>query len=381
VIRENDGSGYWSSFIVEVGTPAQSARVLISTASDETWVVINLGCPDNYGKNCAFNRGYIFDVDNSTSWTNISTFELDLELNLDYDGNGLFGHDVVSLGYPLSGGPQLSNQIVAGIAAPDFWLGIFGLDPAPSNFTNLNDPQPSFLWTLVNEFMIPSTTWGYTAGAYYSKFSASAEAGPAWLPQLSILTPAGYDKVQGSLTLGGYDTSRFGSKNLTFPMYEDVARRFIVELQAITYLPTGVSTVTTPTTLMSEKLSMYIDSTTSYIYLPTNICEHFELAFGIQWDNVSEIYTINDTMHSLLRSTRPNITFSLSNTAGEILEFTLPYMSFDLSASIPVLPNGTNATTYFPLKRADNDTQYTLGRVFLQEACVIFPPFNIKSWT
>jgi hypothetical protein len=175
VIRENDGTGYWSSFIVEVGTPAQSARVLISTASDETWVVINLGCPESYGQDCAFNRGYIFDVANSTSWTNTSTFELDLELNLGYNGNGLFGRDVVSLGYPLSGGPQLSNQIVAGIAAPDFWLGIFGLDPAPSNFTNLNDPQPSFLWTLFNESIIPSTSWGYTAGAYYSKFSAAAE--------------------------------------------------------------------------------------------------------------------------------------------------------------------------------------------------------------
>jgi Eukaryotic aspartyl protease len=199
------------------------------------------------------------------------------------------------------------------------------------------------------------------------------------VPPFSILTPAGYDKVQGSLTLGGYDTSRFGSKNLTFPMYEDVARRFIVELQAITYIPAGVSTVTTPTTLMSEKLSINIDSTISYIYLPANICEHFESAFGIQWDNVSEIYTINDTMHSLLQSTSPNITFTLSNTAGETIEFVLPYKSLDLSASFPVLPSGTNARNYFPLKRADNDTQYTLGRVFLQEACVLFPPFSILS--
>jgi hypothetical protein len=27
-----------------------------------------------------------------------------------------------------------------------------------------------------------------------------------------------------------------------------------------------------------------------------------------------------------------------------------------------------NTTSYFPLKRAANDTQYTLGRAFLQEA-------------
>jgi hypothetical protein len=120
VTRENDGTGYWSSFIVEIGTPPQSARVLISTASDETWTVINLGCPDSYGKDCTFNRGYIFDVENSTSWTNTSMFELDLEKNLGYNGNGLFGHDVVSLGYPQSGGPQLLNQVMANIANPDF---------------------------------------------------------------------------------------------------------------------------------------------------------------------------------------------------------------------------------------------------------------------
>jgi len=91
----------------------------------------------------------MFGVGNSTSWTDISFFELDLELNLGYSGNGQYGYDRVTLGYPNSGGPKLSKQIVAGLAASDFWLGVFGLDPAPNNFTTLNDPQPSFLWSLV----------------------------------------------------------------------------------------------------------------------------------------------------------------------------------------------------------------------------------------
>jgi hypothetical protein len=62
----------------------------------------------------------------------------------------MYGHDTVSLGYPGSGGPTLPSQIVAGIASPDFCLGSFELHPDPSNFTSLNDPQPSFLWTLNN---------------------------------------------------------------------------------------------------------------------------------------------------------------------------------------------------------------------------------------
>jgi hypothetical protein len=167
--RDNDGAGQWSTFAVQVGTPAQTSRVIVSTAGDATWVVLNQGCPTTYGSNCAFNRGGIFSVDNSTSWTDISLYELDLELNLGYTGNGQYGYDTVQLGYPNSGGPKLTKQIVAGLATPDFWLGTFGLDPAPNNFTTLNDPQPSFLWSLVNQSVIPSTSWGYTAGASYSE--------------------------------------------------------------------------------------------------------------------------------------------------------------------------------------------------------------------
>lgn len=168
--RDNDGAGLWSTFVVQVGTPAQVSRVIVSTAGDETWVVLSPGCPTSYGSNCAFNRGGIFNVDNSTSWANIALYELDLELNLGYTGNGQFGYDTVTLGYPNSGGTKLSNQIVAGFAANDYWLGQFGIDPSPSNFSTLNDPQPSFLWTLRNQSLIPSTSWAYTAGASYSMY-------------------------------------------------------------------------------------------------------------------------------------------------------------------------------------------------------------------
>jgi hypothetical protein len=91
-----------------------------------------------------------------------------LEGNLNYTGNGDFGHDTVSLGYNGGGGPTLQDQVVAGIATPDFWLGSIGLDPEPSNFSTMNDPQPSYLAALRNQSLIPSLSWGYTAGAYYS---------------------------------------------------------------------------------------------------------------------------------------------------------------------------------------------------------------------
>jgi hypothetical protein len=180
-----------------------------------------------------------------------------------------------------------------------------------------------------------------------------------------------YDKVQGSLTLGGYDASRIGSKNVTFPFYPDTARRLIADVTTITYIPTGVSTTTTTTTLMSETISMYIDSTIPFIYLPTGLCTRFETAFGLVWDNSNEIYTVSSDVHAALINMNPNITFTLSNTAGEALDIVLPYAAFDLTATFPVLPQPGNSINYFPLKRADNDTQYTLGRTFLQEAYLI----------
>jgi hypothetical protein len=180
-----------------------------------------------------------------------------------------------------------------------------------------------------------------------------------------------YDKVQGSLTLGGYDASRLGSKNVTFPFYPDTARRLIADITTITYIPTGISTTTTTTTLTSETISMYIDSTVPFIYLPTGLCTRFEAAFGIVWDDTNEIYTVSSDVHAALINMNPNITFTLSNTAGETLDIIFPYAAFDLNATFPVLSQPGNSTSYFPLKRADNDTQYTLGRTFLQEAYLI----------
>jgi PKD repeat protein len=153
-------------------------------------------------------------------------------------------------------------------------------------------------------------------------------------------------------------------------MYNDVARRFIAELTTVKYIPTGVSTITTPITLMSEPISMYIDSTIPFIYLPTSICSKFESEFGLQWDASNEIYTVNNTQHTALQNMNPNITLTVANDAGQDLDIILPYAAFDLTATFPVLSNLSNITdsvAYFPLKRADNDTQYTLGRVFLQE--------------
>lgn len=92
-----------------------------------------------------------------------------LESELGYGGNGLFGLDKVGLQISNSGGVELEGQVVAGIAESDFWLGNFGLGPKPVNFSGLEYPVASYLQSLKDNGKIPSLSWGYTAGASYSK--------------------------------------------------------------------------------------------------------------------------------------------------------------------------------------------------------------------
>ena len=153
-----------------MGTPSQNVEVLISTASDQTWVVVGLGCTFNSPpSDCASLRGNLYNPNVSSTWTEIDIYVLNLESNLNYTGNGEFGFDTVALGWQGSGGPNLTHQIVGGIADTDFFLGYFGLTPRPTNFTTFNDPHPSYLHNLKNQSLIPSESWGYTAGAHYRK--------------------------------------------------------------------------------------------------------------------------------------------------------------------------------------------------------------------
>ncbi|KAL8916801.1 MAG: hypothetical protein Q9208_008340 [Pyrenodesmia sp. 3 TL-2023] len=273
-------------------------------------------------------------------------FKLGLEANLGYSGNGRYGHDTVALGWDGSDGPSLEHQVVGGIATKEYYLGSFGLNPRPSNFTNFTDPVPSFLSTLKDQSLIPSLSWAYTAGNQYRS-----------------------NKVLGSLTLGGYDTSRFDSNSLTLPFNQQDDRDLTVNIDAIF---TTSEDSTQRTELLSRNIPAYIDSTIPYIYLPLEACRSFEDAFGIVWNENVQAYLVNESLRTSLLSRNPNVTFTLSNSttsgSGSTVDVVLPYAAFDLIAEPPLMKN---ASRYFPLMRASNESQYTLGRTFLQEAYVI----------
>ncbi|KAJ2987351.1 hypothetical protein NUW58_g4555 [Xylaria curta] len=332
---------------LRVGTPEQDVRVTVSTASPASFVVLsNHGCSasvfESVPANCAVSRGKLFNPNESSSWRGLGIFGINedgvgLEANLGYSQRAEFATEKLGLGLL---GPSLENQAVAGIAtAEPLYLGLFGLNNQPLNFTSLgNFSSSSFLATLKDKGVIPSLSWSYTAGAKYR-----------------------LKQVYGQLVLSGYDTSRFVKNSVSFTMAGDVTRDLVVVLQYISY--SGSSSAT----LLSEPIDIFIDSTDPNLWLPEDVCTSFEEAFGLTFDGASGLYLVNETQHSALLNSEAEVTFRLSDvrSGGDTVSIILPYTAFDLTAEYPLVEN---TSYYFPLKKAANSTQYTLGRTFLQEA-------------
>ncbi|KAI1742892.1 aspartic peptidase domain-containing protein [Xylaria scruposa] len=338
----NDGP--WSTFDLRVGSPEQYVRVTVSTSTSQSLVVLSeYGCSPSVFEtvpvNCTNSRGGLFNSNASTSWDELGPFGLE---NFGYTQRALYGLDNLGLGLA---GPRLENQTIGAIAtAQPFYVGVFGLHDQPINFSSLgNSSAPSFLTSLKDHNSIPSLSWSYTAGARYR------------------LKPE-----YGQLILSGYDTSRFAEENtVTYGMTDDANRVLIVYLQSINY--SDGSSGSLRDNLLSTPISISIDSTDPNLWLPDDVCNAFEKAFGLTTDQSTGLYLINDTHHSTLLSHNTTITFALSNVSagGQDLDIIFPYAAFDLIAENPLV----NSTSYyFPLKRAKTPTQYTLGRTFLQEA-------------
>jgi hypothetical protein len=323
--------------------------------------------------NCANQRGYIFQSNVSTSWStqglqngvdgaiySLNTYEEGL---LNRVGNGSYGYDTINLGLPGSGLPTLTKQVIAGIWTNDFYIGSLGLSPTPFNFTNLNDPQPSMLGTLKNQSLIPSASWAYTAGAHYKN-------PPAF----------------GSLTLGGYDTTKFKQNNLSISFGADTSRDLLVSLQSVKYDTAGSSP------LLAKSIDIFIDSLVSEIWLPVDVCQAFAQTFNLTWNAQGQLYLVDSTAHAALLAQNPTFTFTIGQAGGggQTVDIVLPYAAFDLNLTAPIVGDPTR---YFPLKQAQNSSQYTLGRTFLQEAYLIadyerlsfsvsqafFPPTSVQQ--
>ncbi|KAI9783654.1 MAG: hypothetical protein M1839_003502 [Geoglossum umbratile] len=352
--RTSEGNdGLWSSFGIQVGSPPQSVRLLPSTSGSSTWVVLPEGCISSDPPTCPEDRGFLYRRNNSATWSLQGLFQLPLYTQslLGYSGNAYFGFDNITLGWPGSGGPTLRDpQVIAGIATKGFYVGQLGLSARPVNFTDFNNPKMSLLGSLRAEDQIKGTSWGYTAGAAYKP-----------------------TKVFGSLTFGGYDAARFVRNNLTFTFGADISRDILVGVRDIT------SSGATPTSLLDSPITAFIDSTVPHIWLPISACKRFEQALGLSWDEQTGLYIVNDTLHETLVARNEEFRFKLGQgvQGGETVDIVVPYKAFDLE--ITTAETGKKAR-YFPLRRAQNDSMYTIGRVFFQEA-YLFTDYDRQTFS
>jgi hypothetical protein len=177
--------GSWNTFSLRVGDPQENVRVLISTASQQIWVINRQACISNvtdpstgqitqynaFNAECESSRGFLFNTTTSESWQNKGFYQLWLEKNLGLVGNGLYGFDSVGLGLPGEQGPSVTNTTIGTLVTANFWLGHLGLHPKPTNFSAFEPPIPSYMTSLFDQKSIPSLSFGYTAGAQYRKRS------------------------------------------------------------------------------------------------------------------------------------------------------------------------------------------------------------------
>jgi hypothetical protein len=173
-----------------------------------------------------------------------------------------------------------------------------------------------------------------------------------------LLTASGFTKVPGSLILGGYDRSRQGNETLIVSLTEDI----MVGVQSVNAkFANGTST-----NLLSTGIIATIDTNAAELWLPQSICDTIAAALNLTWFEPAKRYVLTDAAHVGLQKSNPTISFAIgtASSGGDTININIPYAAFDLQAGYPILGATTN---YFPLRRAADPTQYTLGRVFMQE--------------
>ena len=208
---------------------------------------------------------------------------------------------------------------------------------------------------------------------------------PPFLANGSLTYP-GLKHVPSSLTLGGYDANRFASHDISFDLDPNLDPVVALNEITVTANPLSSSNVSTgwannSTTLLGPAdVALYtIDSSTPYLWLPETVCSRFATAFGLTYDENVRLYTFNNdsSRHDTLVNWNLTFKFVLADLPGSSnsISLTLPYAAFDLQLTYPFTGlNATqfsSATRYFPLRKAANDTQYTIGRAFLQETYLV----------
>ncbi|KAK2855690.1 hypothetical protein FQN49_004936 [Arthroderma sp. PD_2] len=344
--------GAWSSVSIRVGTPSQWLEVIPNTGSSETWVIGRGGCDATM--RCRKERGGLFLANASTTWTDVGLYELGSNLQLGDAGYGDYGYDVIGLNENVS----VSDQVISMIPTAKWWIGSLGLGVTDTSFTD--EKKLSLLSSLVqNESVVPSHSYGYTAGAFYQMKG-----------------------VPTSLTFGGFDRSRFIPNNVSFFLSPE-------NLPAVTIKSVKLAIGQTPsnsdglgddiTVDLANDGTFIIDSSTPFLWFPEQICDSLAGKLGLVYNDTLDLYTYepNGTIYDTIAKSNVSFTFTISDLpdSPKSVDITLPFSAFDHKLTYPYPGIERNLTSdglrYFPLRRTNDPKKLTIGRVFLQEAYLI----------
>ena len=325
-----------------------------NVGSSETWVVGPGGCDGTF--TCQQERGGLFTSELSSTWHSLGDYELDFDSELGDSGSAEYGLDTIALDDVIS----LPGQIIGVLNTTDSWLGQLGLGVHLTRFAGTVN-RLTLLSSLVEDAgIIPSHSYGYTAGAWYR-----------------------LKNVPASLTLGGVDTNRFVPNTATYSLGPQLQPIVAINEISVTSAPSGntdgPSWKSKPLILLDQNQAdlFTIDSSTPFLWLPESACDNFATALGLLYNETLGLYLYNESVSNPENLTEWDITFTIAlsdlpGSSSNRVDITLPYTAFNLQLTYP-FPNldanfSSPPTNYFPLRRAISSDQYTIGRVFLQES-------------
>ena len=327
---------------MQVGTPGQNLRLIPSNSGNAVWPVLPQGCMTRDPAKCGDSRGYLFQPNASSTWnsTGIHGLVLTEEAELGYRGSADFGYDDLTLGRPGDGLPTLDHQVIEGFAVryKGILYRIVRLKSSRYQYIYSQQPSAEFLWSSSSAEQNPKHFVGL-----HSRCLLQA-ANSIWKSNIRRLRHHAFCSEQRNI--------------LVWPRYQPRS--------PCTY---SIHHIRYRVTTFNSHLCIYRLTRTSHLAPSRRMSSTFEQAFGLVYNETAEIYFVNDTLHDKLISQNPNVTFTLGPASGgATVDIVMQYGSFDLLAEYPII---NNATRYFPLERAQNDSQFTLGRTFLQDAYVI----------
>lgn len=172
--KGNDSN--WSTFTVIVGG-TERFNVLPSIGGSQLWLPDpQLACRSNQTiPDCPSTRGMPNNtmLESTVGWRSLGQYQL-LEdpplFSLFNKADSTFGLGSVQWSNTTGvGNATLDEVLIAAYVYKEYWLGVFGLNIAPTDFEDSHKPASSPLNLLKDAGVIGSLSYGYTAGASYRK--------------------------------------------------------------------------------------------------------------------------------------------------------------------------------------------------------------------